>query len=431
MEINKNSTNSSTMDRRNVLKGIAGMGVLAATDGIASAQKISSGSSGQAVQSIPQMKITRVDTIMTGRDVYVKITTDAGIVGYGDATNHFLPYSVKGMLDDISPYLIGEDPQKIEYLWQVCYRRRFMRGGPATGSAIAGIDQALWDIKGKACGMPVYQLLGGMARTKVRVYGHVGGNTAEEAARQAKQRVARGITAIRFRAFHSYDRIDLHDHKMGVHQQIEYLEAIREAVGSEIDLILECHGRYDPEWAVKLAKLAKPFNPFFIEDPIRHENPEALRWLREHTDIPLAIGERYHDKWDCREVIVNQYIDYLRTDVCHCGGISEMKKIAAMAEVYYINLVPHNNAGPLGSAATLHAALSIPNITLIEAPWVNGDPDTEVVKPYPTVEEGFALPLEGPGLGVTLDEAAAAEKPFREGGLQPRLNAKDGSVRDF
>ena len=143
MEINKNSTNSSTMDRRNVLKGIAGMGVLAATDGIASAQKISSGSSVQAVQSIPQMKITRVDTIMTGRDVYVKITTDAGIVGYGDATNHFLPYSGKGMLDDISPYLIGEDPQKIEYLWQVCYRRRFMRGGPATGSAIAGIDQAL------------------------------------------------------------------------------------------------------------------------------------------------------------------------------------------------------------------------------------------------------------------------------------------------
>ena len=426
-----NNTNSSIIDRRSLIKGMAGIGLLAATRRMALAQKMPSEFTRLPSQNIPRMKITGVDTIMTGRDVFVKITTDAGIVGYGDATNHFLPYSVKGMLADISPYLIGEDPQRIEYLWQVCYRRRFMRGGPATGSAMAGIDQALWDIKGKACGMPVYQLLGGMARTKVRVYGHVSGNTAEEAARQAKQRVARGITAIRFRAFHSYDRIDLHDHKMAVHQQIEYLAAIREAVGNDVDLILECHGRYDPEWAVKLANLAKPYNPFFIEDPIRHENPEALKWLREHTDIPLAIGERYHDKWDCREATVNQYVNYLRPDVCHCGGISEIKKIAALAEVYYINLVPHNNAGPLGSAATLHAALSIPNITLIEAPWVNSDPDPEVVKPYPTVEEGFAFPLEGTGLGVTFDEAAAAERPFNKGGLQPRLNAKDGSVRDF
>ena len=379
-----------------------------------------------------KMKITKVDTILTGRDVYVKITTDAGIVGYGDATNHFLPQSVIGMLKDISPYLIGEDPQRIEYLWQVCYRRRFMRGGPATGTALAGIDQALWDIKGKACGLPVYQLLGGMARTKVRVYGHVSGNTAEAAARAAKERVDRGITAIRFRAFHSYDRVDFHDHKLAVHQQIEYLAAIREAVGNDVDLILECHGRYDPEWAIKLADLAKPYNPFFIEDPIRHENPEALKWLREHTDIPLAIGERYHDKWDCRETITNQYVDYLRPDVCHCGGITEMKKMAAMAEVYYINLVSHNNAGPLGSAATLHAALAIPNITLIEAPWVNQEKNNPVVvKPYPTVEGGFALPLEGPGLGVTVDEAAAAQRPFNAGGLQPRLNAEDGSVRDF
>ncbi|MFC1763542.1 mandelate racemase/muconate lactonizing enzyme family protein, partial [Planctomycetota bacterium] len=257
-------------------------------------------------------------------------------------------------------------------------------------------------------------------------------DTAEEAARAAKERVSRGITAIRFRAFHSYDKVDLHDHKMAVRQQIEYLAAIREAVGDDIDLILECHGRYDPAWARKLADLAKPYNPFFIEDPIRHENPVAFRWLREHTDIPLAIGERYHDKWDCREVTVNQYVDYLRPDVCHCGGISEMKKIAALAEVYYISLVPHNNAGPLGSAATLHAALAIPNITLIEAPWVNRrDNNPVVVKPYPTVEGGFALPLEGPGLGVSLDEAAAAERPFNGGGLQPRLNAKDGSVRDF
>ena len=145
---------------------------------------------------------------------------------------------------------------------------------------LSAIDMALWDIKGKAYGVPVYQLLGGLARTKVRVYGHVTGNTAEEAAEQAKERVARGITAIRFRAFHSYDAINLHDHPLAVRQQIEYLAAIRKAVGDEIDLILECHGRYDPQWAIELARRAEPYHPFLIEDPIRHENPEALAQVR-------------------------------------------------------------------------------------------------------------------------------------------------------
>jgi galactonate dehydratase len=379
-----------------------------------------------------RMKITNVETIMTGGDVFIKVETDAGITGYGDATNHFLPYAAEGTLKDICPYLIGEDPERIEYLWQSCFRRRFMRGGPATGTALGGIDQALWDIKGKAYGVPVYQLLGGLARTKVRVYGHVGGNTAEEAARQAQDRVARGITAIRFRAFHSYDAENLHDHKLAIEQQIEYLAAIRKAVGEKTDLILECHGRYDPMWAIELARRAEPYHPFIIEDPIRHENPQALAQVRAATRIPLATGERFHSKWDFREVIVGGYVNYLRPDVCHCGGLTEMKKIAAMAEVFYMDLIPHNNAGPLGTAATLHAALAIPNIELIEAPWANSaDPKTDVVGPYPKVEGGYALPLEGPGLGVTFDEKLARSKPFKKPGLQPRLNGIDGSVRDF
>jgi len=377
------------------------------------------------------MKITGAEPILTGSYVLLKIETDAGITGYGDATNNFLPYSAEGALKDLIPYLIGEDPERVEYLWQVCFRRRFMRGGPATGTAISAIDQALWDIKGKAYGVPVYQLLGGLARTKVRVYGAVSGNTAAEAANQAKQRAAKGITAIRFRAFHSYDAIDLHDHKLAVEQQIEYLAAIRQAVGNDIDLILECHGRYDPEWAIELAKRAEPYRPFLIEDPIRHENPQALAQVRAHTSLPLAIGERYHSKWDFRETIVNQYVNYLRPDVCHCGGLSEMKKIAAMGEVYYMDVIPHNNAGPLGTAATLHAALAIPNVALMEAPFVNSDPAPDVVSPYPKMEKGFALPLEGPGLGIQVDEKLARSRPFRKPGLQPKLNAPDGSVRDY
>ena len=421
------------MNRRKLLKTFAGGGALLAV-GAAPAvaqqgsQKIPVDLSDR---KIPTIKITKLDTILTGRDVFVRIETDAGIVGYGDATNHFLPFSVEGMLKDLAPYVIGEDPQRIEYLWQSCFRRKFQRGGPSTGSAIAGIDQALWDIKGKIAGMPVYQLLGGLARTSVRIYGHVSGMTAAEAANNAKERASRGITAIRFRAFHSHDANDFHDHKTAVYQQIEYLEAIREAVGEDVDLILEIHGRYDPEWALKLFELAKPFRPFFIEDPIRHENPQALKWLREHTDQPLAIGERYHSKWDCRETIENQYVNYLRPDVNHCGGISEMKKIAAMAEVYYINLIPHNNAGPLGSAATLHAALSIPNVTMMEGGWVNSPRDPKVVRPFPEVIKGYAQPLEGNGLGIEFNEAEAAAIPFNGGNMPPRLKAIDGSVRDF
>jgi len=412
-------SNQAETNRRGFFRGIAAAGMLGAAGTPAQGQKS------------PRMKITSVEPILTGRDVFLKIETDAGIVGYGEATNNFIPYSSEGMLKDLIPYLIGEDPERIEYLWQASFRRRFYRGGPATGAAISAIDMALWDIKGKAYGAPVYQLLGGLARTKVRVYGHVDGKTAEEAARQAQQRAAKGITAIRFRAFHSFDAIDLHDHKLAVQQQIEYLAAIRKAVGDDVDLILECHGRYDPEWAIELARRAEPYRPFLIEDPIRHENPQALAQVRAQTRLPLAIGERYHSKWDFRETIVNGYVNYLRPDVCHCGGISEMKKIAAFGEAFYMNLIPHNNAGPLGTAATLHAALAIPNVVMIEAPWVNSDGKTDVVSPYPKVDAGYALPLDGPGLGIRFDEKLARSTPFRKPGLQPRLNAPDGSVRDF
>jgi galactonate dehydratase len=419
---------ASPGNRRSFMK-VAGFGLL----GICSVPVHAQEGSPPAIktQKGARMKITKAEPILTGSDVFIKIETDAGLTGYGDATNHFLPYSSEGALKDLIPYLIGEDPERVEYLWQSCFRRRFYRGGPATGAAVSAIDMALWDIKGKAYGVPVYQLLGGLARNKVRVYGHVDGNTAEEAARQAKARVAKGITAIRFRAFHSYDAVDLHDHKLAVQQQIEYLAAIRNAVGDNIDLILECHGRYDPEWAIELARRAEPYRPFLIEDPIRPENPQAMAQVRAGTRIALATGERFHNKWDFRETIVNGYVNYLRPDVCHCGGLTEMKKIAAVGEVYYQNLIPHNNAGPLGTAATLHAALAIPNVEMIEAPWVNGDGKTDVIAPYPKVEGGYALPLEGPGLGITFDETLAQAKPFRKPGLQPRLNAPDGSVRDF
>ena len=380
------------------------------------------------------MRITEVKPYLTGTGtspcVYLRIATDEGITGYGEGTIHSMPRAVFGMLEDLRECLIGEDPQRVEYLWQACWRRPFQRGGPVSGAALAAIDMALWDIKGKALDMPLYQVLGGLARERVRLYGHVTGRSAQEIADQARKLVARGVTAIRYRGFHSYDDIGLHEHHLAVRQQVEYTEAIREAVGAEVDLLIECHGRYDLNWAVALAKQVEPFKPFWIEDPIRHENIAVLKRLREQTPIPLAQGERLHSKWEFRELIENHYVDYLRPDVCHCGGISEMRKIAALAETFMINVVPHNTQGPLGTAASLHASLAIPNIALLEAPWASRSPLPGIVKPWPVVEEGYALPPEGPGLGIEFDEAAAEAGEF-----VPRphayIRAADGSVRDW
>jgi galactonate dehydratase len=360
----------------------------------------------------------------------VAIEADDGLVGYGEATNHFTPQGPHGLLQDLKPDLIGQDPDRIEYIWQMCYRRRFYRGGLITGTALAGIDMALWDLKGKRLGVPVYQLLGGLARDKVRLYGHITGKSVDEMVAQARERASRGITAIRYRGFHDYDAQGLHDHALAVRQQVEYTAAIRKAVGDDVDLILECHGRYDAEWAIALARQVEAYRPFMIEDPVRHESPDALAEVRRHVSQPLATGERYYDKWEFRDVIVNRLVNYLRPDICHCGGISEIRKIAAFAEAFILNLIPHNNAGPLGTAASLHVSLALPNVVMLEAPFVNRSRTPDMVKPFPKVEKGYALPLEGPGLGVELDEELAARTPFKASSY-PELRALDGAVRDF
>jgi galactonate dehydratase len=383
------------------------------------------------------MKITDVRNYLTtdggGTAVYTAIETDAGITGYGDATLAFYPQAVYGMLGDLRQFLIGEDPLRIPFLWQMCWRRLFVRGGPISGAALAGIDMALWDIKGKLMQKPVYELLGGLARERVRLYGHAAGMNEAEIAAQAAERVSRGITAIRYRGFHDTDSRGHHAHHEAVEQQVSYLRAIREAVGPDTNIILECHGRYDLEWAVRLAERAKPHDPYYIEDPIRHENPIVLAQLRQKTSIPIACGERYHSKWDFREVIVGNLVDYVRPDVCWCGGISEAVKIAAMAETYYINVILHNNAGPLGSAAALHVALAVPNLTLLEAPFVNSPAPNRkdaISSPFPEVVDGYALPPDNPGLGVTVDEERAAKAEYVPRS-QPRLVDYDGSVRDW
>jgi galactonate dehydratase len=380
------------------------------------------------------MQIRDVRLYLTTSDggpaCFIAIEGEDGLVGYGEGTNHFIPQGPYGLLQDLRPYLIGQDAERIPYLWQMCHRRLFYRGGPTSGAALAAIDMALWDLKGKALNAPVFQLLGGLARDKVRLYGHITGKSEAEIVVQAVERAGQGITAIRYRGFHDYDAQGLHDHALAVRQQVAYTAAIRAAVGDEVDLIVECHGRYDPEWAIALARQVEVYRPFMLEDPVRHENPLALAEVRRHTSLPLATGERYHDKWEFREVIQNRYVDYARPDICHAGGISEMVKIAALAETYLVNLIPHNNAGPLGTAASLHASLALANVALMEAPFVNHTRPADMVGPFPTVVDGYALPLQGPGLGVWFDEELAAKTPFKPT-VVPELRALDGAVRDF
>lgn len=383
------------------------------------------------------MKITDVKVyLVPNTDVYVKIETDAGLSGWGECSVHYMPQATAGMLKDLRLYLLGQDPMRIELLWQSLFRDLFMRGGPSHMAAISGIDMALWDLKGKALNVPVYELLGGLAHDKIRLYSHIAGTSEQEMAAKAKKLADQGVTMIRFRGFHDTDPQRLHDHKKGVEQQVSYLTAMREAVGYGVDFIVECHGRYDPVWAIRLGREVESLKPFFIEDPIRQENPQSLALLRQHIDVPLAAGERYHHRWDFREAIVNQYLDYVRPDICHCGGISEMKKIAALAETFYIGVVPHNTQGPLAMAACMHTAFSTDNVPVVEAIFANPDNVNEqqlrYSGPWPAYENGYALPPKGPGLGIEVNEEAliAAQNDFTPR-TQPRLRGYDGSVRDW
>lgn len=376
-------------------------------------------------------RITDVEAIQSARRVFVKITTDDGLVGWGEGTG-FVPRAVAGMVEELAPYVVGEEASRISLLWQEVFRRPFVRGGPVTGCAVAAIDLALWDIKGKTLGAPVHELLGGLARDRVRLYGHVRGDSPEQLAAAARELADDGVTVIRFRGFHDTDAAGVHDHAEAVRQQVACTEAVRDAVGAGVDLILECHGRYPPEHAVKLAKQVERFDLLFVEDPVRHENPDGLRHVRRHTSVPLATGERCHSKWEFRELIQDRLIDYARPDVCWAGGISEFVKIAALAETYDVDLVPHNTQGPLGSAATIHASLAIPNVAVAEAALFAGPApaDDPAVRPWPVVSEGYALPPTAPGLGVVVDEELLAPPGSPRRG-HPVLRAPDGAVRDW
>lgn len=374
------------------------------------------------------MKIEEVKVFPVGSFVYVKIITDEGLYGIGEASLSGRSLAVVEALGHLKPLLIGQDATRIEYIWQDIFRGTFWRGGSVLQSALAGIDIALWDLAGKALGVPTYRLLGGAARDKVLVYRHSGGKTPEELVEHSQKLLEEGWKVLRISPIDSIE--DGFDPKRAILWGVRHFSALRKAIGEEIEVIFEVHTRLTPIRAIELCNSIAEFRPFFVEDPIRSENPGSFATLRAHTSVPIGTGEQLTTKWAMRELIEQELIDYIRVDICHSGGITEGKKIAAMGEVHYQELACHYTASPVSTAAMLHLNLSIPNCAVQEhAPtsgWIN-----DVIAYDWKTEGGYLLCSDTPGLGVDLNEEAATAQSYKGPDEPPHWRREDGSVQDW
>ena len=380
------------------------------------------------------MKITQVEAIPFASFLYVRIDTDEGVHGIGEASLSGRNRAVAAAFDHITPLLIGQDATRIEFIWQDLFRGTFWRGGPVLQSALAGVDLALWDLNGKALGVPAYRLLGGRARDKVLLYRHVGGATPEGLVESSRALLDEGWKVLRISpivAGRGMDHVPEvgFDPRRAILNGVAHMTALREAVGPEVEIIFEVHTRLSPARAIELCRQLEGLRPFFVEDPIRSENPGAFRTLREHTSVPIGTGEQLHDKWAYRELIEGELIDYLRVDICHTGGITEGRKLAHMAEVHYQELATHYTASPVSSAAMLHLNLSIANCAVQEFAPPSAAMD-EVVDHDLRVEDGYLLASDRPGLGIDLD-VEAARRLGADDHEPPHLRRPDGAVQDW
>jgi galactonate dehydratase len=378
------------------------------------------------------MKITGVKTLATWAGlrnwVLVKIETDTDIFGWGEATLETKEAAVMAQIELLAQVLIGQDPLRVEHIWQQLYRHTFWRGGPVHNSAMAGLDQALWDLRGRAWGVPVYQLLGGRVRDTIRLYTHVGIYQPERMVEDAERDVADGYTAMKTGAWAGDGVLPERERVAAFAERIGLL---RKTVGESVDIMVDDHGRGTPASATRLMKALSPFNLFFLEESVQPDDLEGLVRLRA-ADPPmdLAAGERLYSKWDYRSVLEKRLLDIIQPDMCHAGGISEVKKIAALAEAYYVQVAPHNPQGPLSTAAAAHLGLVTPNFLILE--YVRQEPwRDKAMRENWVVEKGHLQVPDRPGLGVDLNEAALLDSPPRVGRVPSTAYAADGSVRDI
>ncbi|MGK6320548.1 D-mannonate dehydratase ManD [Sphingomonas sp. DT-204] len=400
---------------------------------------------------MPRITSARVIVTSPGRNfVTLKIETDAGIHGLGDATLNGRELAVASYLaDHVIPCLIGRDAHRIEDVWQFLYKGAYWRRGPVTMSAIAAVDTALWDIKGKIAGLPVYQLLGGASREGVTVYGHANGRTIEETIDNALHYKEQGYKAIRLQSGvpglastygvskdrYFYEPADADLPTENLWSSEKYLRSVpplfekaREALGWDVHLLHDIHHRLTPIEAGRLGKDLEPYRPFWLEDATPAENQANFRLIRQHTTTPLAVGEVFNSIWDAKQLIEEQLIDYIRATVVHAGGITHLRRIASFAELYNVRTGCHGatDLSPVCMAAALHFDLSVPNFGIQE--YMRHTEETDAVFPHAySFEDGLMHPGDAPGLGVDIDETLAAKYEYKRAFL-PVNRLEDGTM---
>lgn len=369
------------------------------------------------------------------RWVFLRVETSTGLVGWGEPVVEGRAQTVKSAVAELlETYLVGKDPLRVEEHWQTLYRGGFYRGGPVLMSALAGIDQALWDIKGQYFDVPVYELLGGRVRDRMRVYQWIGGDRPSDVGEAAAEKVAAGFTALKMNATAEFGQLDS---PAAVAAAADRLAAVREAVGDEVDIGVDFHGRVAKPMAKRLAVALEPYDPLFIEEPLLPEQLDGLPELAQHTTIPIATGERLYSRWDYKPLFADGAVDIIQPDPSHAGGISEVRRIAAMAEAYDIAVAPHCPLGPIALAACLQLDATTRNAVIQEQSLDIHYNETSDVLDYladPTVfeyEDGYVEFPEQPGLGITMDEAVVRERAGRVDWYSPVWRHPDGSLAEW
>ncbi len=345
--------------------------------------------------------------------IFVKVYTDEGITGVGEGTLEYKEKAFLGALEHIKEYLIGKNPLEIEKHYHDIYRNAYWRGGPVLMSALSAVEVALWDILGKHLNVPVYQLLGGKVHDKVRIYVNgwfAGAKEPEEFAEKAKIAVKRGVTAMKWDPFgKNYMNIS----NAELNKALRNVAAVREAVGNEVDLLIEGHGRFDVPTGIRIAKELEQFKPLFFEEPVPPDNLEALKAVREKSPVAISAGERLYSRRDYRELFELRAADYIQPDISHAGGIMELKKIAAQAEAHYIPFAPHNPSGPVANAATLQLAACCPNFEILEIMYSDVEWRKDVTNEELEYKDGYITIPDKPGIGIEINEEECLKHPYQ------------------
>lgn len=387
------------------------------------------------------IKITKLEIIPvnTLRTIFIKMHTDVGIIGIGEGTVEGRIPTTMAAIKELEGYLIGKDPRRPAHHWQAIYRHAFYRGGIILTSALSAVDIAMWDIKGKALGVPVYELLGGPTRDRVRVYGQAG--SPEE----AKQVIDQGFTSLKVGVTSSRGRLSrLVENPDFVQGIVENVSAIRDVIGPKVDMGIELHGDHSPQTSMQIIKALEPFQPWFYEEPIQFQNLPLMAEMAKKTFLPFATGERMVTKWQFRDLLSLGAASILQPDITHCGGITELKAISSLAEAYYAAMLPHAKEGIVGAVASLHVVSSIPNLLAHELPNLQAAPDdgvqrsslgkSYIKKPLVMDNDGHITlvgNIDGPGLGLELDDDLVEnERGVKEWEFPEMWDSFDGSVLD-